>query len=201
MEFILVLIAVPALAWGISVVLDRALQALEGCPCLILVPPTIGVLAILAAWTISAVGAGGPAGSLITITIFLLVAVILAAAIITPAPLLDPLFRKRPRIAILFIASMLTVPFLLALLVNPESWEGGPLPLLADRLPLLGGIFDTIIAFTPLEAMFGFEPVFSAFLYAGIYLEIAIVSTALYLMIRLFSNRFHPQEDREGPKG
>jgi hypothetical protein len=198
MEFILVIFAIPLLTWGISIVLDRALQVLEGCPCRILVPLMIGALAVFMAWTIAGLSAGGPAGPLITITIFLLVAVILASSIVTPAPLLGTIFQRNTRIGILFIASMLTVPFLFALLLNPESWVGGPLPLLADRLPFLGWIPDLIMAFLPLAATFGFEPVFSAFLYAGIYLEIAIVSAVLYLLIRLIANRFPPQEDQEG---
>ncbi len=193
MEFILVLIAIPLLSWGFSVVLDRALLALEGCACRILVPLLIGILAAFLAHTAAGMSAGGPAGPLITGTIFLLIAVILASAMVTPALLLDPISRGNLRIGILFLASMLTVPFLFALFVNPESWTGGPLPLLADRLPVLGGIFDLIMASTPLEAAFGFEPVFSAFLYAGIYLEIAIVSTALYLLVRMIAG-WIPQE-------
>lgn len=201
MEFILVLFAVPALAWGISLLLDRALPGRTGCPSLFLVPPLVGGLAVFLAWTIAGLSAGGPADPLVTIVLFVLIAVILAAAIVTPIPILDQTFPGKPRTMILFAAAALTIPFLLALLVNPESWEGGPLPLLADRLPILGGIFDTIMTFTPLEAASGFEPVFSAFLYAGIYLEIALVSAVLFFLIRLIANRFFTQENREGPEG
>ncbi|MDD1716522.1 MAG: hypothetical protein LUQ01_05945 [Methanolinea sp.] len=199
MEFILVLFAIPLLTWGISVVLDRALLALEGCPCRIPVPPMIGALAVFLAWTIAGLSAGSPAGPLVSVVLFVLIAVILASAIVTPAPLLDTVFRRRSRIGILCIASVLTIPFLFALLLNPESRVGGPLPLLADRLPLLGGVFDLIMDAVPLAAAFGFEPVFSAFLYAGIYLEIFIVTVILFLLVRLFSNRFPPEEDGTGP--
>jgi len=76
-------------------------------------------------------------------------------------------------------------PLVIALFVVPHRWKGEP-PLIADRLPLLGWFFDSVMNALPLaENTQAYDRVFSAFTFLGFYLECVLVATVFYAVLRV----------------
>ncbi|KQC04343.1 MAG: hypothetical protein APR53_10910 [Methanoculleus sp. SDB] len=83
----------------------------------------------------------------------------------------------------LIAGAVFQFPFLVALLANPETWPGGPSPLFADRLPVLGIAFDAGAAALGTAGTAGYEAFFSAALLAGLFIETAAASGLVFLII------------------
>jgi len=154
------------------------------------IPPLVAVAAC-AAWACIAVtvsGTPGPAPGFV-LPVFILVTVTLAVAgAATPLPLIAggvPVRRQRQAMLVAVAAS---VPFVAALLINPDRWAGGPAPLIADRVPVFGWFFDGIMSALPLAADTpAYKLIFSAFTDLGFYLECVLAATVLYAALRVIT--------------
>jgi len=154
------------------------------------IPPIVAVVAcVIWAGTARAVsGTIGPASGFV-LPVFVLVIVTLAVAgAATPLPLIAggvPIRRERQAMLVAVAAS---VPFVFALLINPDRWPGGPAPLLAERVPVFGWFFDGIMSALPFAADTpAYNLAFPAFGAFGFYLECVLVATILYAVLRLIA--------------
>lgn len=131
--------------------------------------------------------AGHQPGLLISGIILLLIVTVSASAVMTASVLSGNLVPNNRRISV-GIGSLIQLPFLFALLVNPVSWPGGPLPLFADRLPIFGMFFDALAEAIGTAGRPGYEVFFASGLLAGLYLEVffgvAAVSLIAGVLIR-----------------
>jgi len=148
------------------------------------IPPLVAVAACIVWADITVCISGTPQQVL---PVFVLVMVTLAVAgAATPLPLISgavPVRRERQATLVAVAAS---VPFVAALLINPDGWPGGPAPLIADRVPVFGWLFDEIMSALPLAAGTpAYNLLFSAFTGFGFYLECVLAATLLYAAIRL----------------
>ncbi len=152
------------------------------------IPPLVAVVAC-AAWACIAVtvsGTPGPAPQSV-LPVFVIVIVTLAVAgAATPLPLIAggvPVRRQRQAMLVAVAAS---VPFVAALLINPDQWVEGSTPLLADRVPVFGWLFDGIMSALPLTADTpAYSLLFSALTDLGFYLECVLAATVLYAALRV----------------
>ncbi len=78
------------------------------------------------------------------------------------------------------IGSLIQLPFLFALFINPESWPGGPPPLFADRLPGLGILFDAIAVVFGTAGEANYEIFFTSGLIFGLYIEVVVASAIIF---------------------
>jgi len=140
------------------------------------------VLALIIAGMAITSGAGTP------LAVLLAIGIVAAAGTVTPLPLIDGVVSGRLRMFAALCSSIASAPFLIALLVNPEQLPGGPAPLLADRLPIIGGIFDGVIGALP-PGTPTFDLAFSIFLWVGLYLEYMLVAAVVYLVLRTVASR------------
>ncbi|HEU17272.1 MAG TPA: hypothetical protein ENO06_00915 [Methanolinea sp.] len=139
------------------------------------------ILAAIAAIVAGFGDLGGPAPVALTIAMFLFMILIAAMALVTPAPLLDGVFSGMGRAQVMLASAVISLYFIVAFLVNPDIWAGGPEPLLSDRVPLFGWFLD---AFTSQISNGGADPVFTLLAYLGFYIEIAFVSTVIFFLVR-----------------
>jgi hypothetical protein len=108
---------------------------------------------------------------------------VLAMAVLVPYTFFTQGFSgKKKRIAVI-IGSAIQIPLLFALLQNPESWANGPPPLFADRLPGLGIIFDAVATALGTAGKAGYDVFFNTGIILGFYIEVAIVSAVVYMLI------------------
>jgi hypothetical protein len=133
-------------------------------------------------------GTIGPAPQSV-LPVFILVIVTLAVAgAATPLPLISGAVPVRREQQAMLAAVAASVPFVFALLINPDRWPGGPAPLIADSVPVFGWLFDGIMNALPLTADTpAYKLLFSAFGVFGFYLECVLVATALYAALRLIA--------------
>jgi len=154
------------------------------------IPPLVAVVAcVIWAGTARAVsGTIGPAPQSV-LPVFVLVMVTLAVAgAATPLPLISGTVPARKARQAMLVAVAASVPFVAALLINPDRWPGGPAPLLADRVPVFGWLFDGIMNVLPFAADTpAYNLLFSAFGVFGFYLECVLVATILYTALRLIA--------------
>lgn len=140
----------------------------------------IGIVAA-ASGMIGTAYAGSPSSPLITGIILLSMATVSASAVVTASFL-----SRRPvassRKLCIALGSLIQVPLLFALLVNPHSWPGGPSPLFADRLPVLGILFDALAEAIGTAREPGYEGFFTFGLLAGLYLEVFLVGAFICLI-------------------
>lgn len=119
----------------------------------------------------------GPADMGLSMLILGSYATLTATTLLLPHILFwEQLSRKITRIT-LSIASILQIPFLFIFFINPETWEGGPLPLFADRLPLVGILFDAVAGFIGTA---GYDIWFTIALPIGLFIQMALISLFLY---------------------
>lgn len=118
---------------------------------------------------------------------FVLVIVTLAVAgAVTPLSLIEgavPIRRRRQAMLASIAAS---IPFVAALVINPDRWPGGPTPLIADRVPVFGWFFDGIMGVLPLAVdTLAYRLFFSGFAVFGFYLECVLIAAILYIVLRM----------------
>ena len=155
------------------------------------IPPLVAVVACViwagTARTVS--GIIGPEPPFV-LPVFVIVMITLAVAgAATPLPLIAGAVPVRRERQAMLVAVAASVPFVAALLINPGQWErGDALPLIADRVPVFGWLFDGIMNVLPLTAGTpAYNLLFSAFGVFGFYLECVLVATALYAALRLIA--------------
>jgi hypothetical protein len=83
--------------------------------------------------------------------------------------------------------SLFQIPFLAALLINPDRWAGAPSPLFAEFIPGLGHIFDVVAAAFGFVGQAGPDLIFTIGVTLGFYIEVAIVSTVFWGIFSFFS--------------
>ncbi|KUK98361.1 MAG: hypothetical protein XE10_2087 [Methanoculleus marisnigri] len=155
----------------------------------LLIPPLVAVGAC-AAWAFFVDIAGTPGSVLQSVLpVFVLTIVTLAVAgAATPLPLIAGAVPVRRERQAMLVAVAASVPFVFALLINPDGWPGGPAPLIADRVPVFGWLFDGIMSALPFAAGTpAYNLLFSAFGVFGFYLECVLVATILYAALRVIA--------------
>lgn len=151
------------------------------------IPPLVAVVACViwagTARTVS--GIIGPAPPFV-LPVFVLVTVTLAVAgAATPLPLISGAVPVRRQRQAMLVAVAASVPFVAALLINPDGWPGGPAPLIADRVPIFGWLLDGVMSALPLTAdTSAYNLLFSALTELGFYLECVLIATILYAALR-----------------
>ena len=155
----------------------------------LLIPPLVAVSAC-AAWAFFvdiAVTPGSVSQSVLPVFVLAIVTLAVAGAV-TPLPLIAgsvPVRRQRQAMLVSIVAS---VPFVAALLINPDRWAGGPAPLLADRVPIFGWFFDGIMSALPFAVDTpAYNLAFSALTDFGFYLECVLIATVFYAALRLIA--------------
>ncbi|MDK2917262.1 MAG: hypothetical protein PWR25_1819 [Euryarchaeota archaeon] len=152
------------------------------------IPPIVAVVAcVIWAGTARAVsGTVGPAPPSV-LPVFILVIVTLAVTgAATPLPLISGTVSIRRERQAVLAAVAAPVPFVFALLINPDRWPGGPAPLIADRVPVGGWLLDGIMGALPFAVdTTAYKLAFSALTDFGFYLECVLVATVLYAALRV----------------
>ena len=153
-------------------------------------PPLVAaVTAVIWAGTARIVsGTPGPAPPFVLPVFILVIVALVVAGAVTPLPLIEgavPVKRQRQAMLVAIAAS---VPFVGALVINPERWPGGPAPLIAESVPIFGWFFDGIMSVLPLAADTPtYKLFFSAFAVFGFYLEFVLVAAILYVVLRVLA--------------
>lgn len=151
------------------------------------IPPLVAVVACTVWAGIAGTVSGAPgAAPPSVLPVFVLVIVILAAAgAATPLPLIPGAVPVRREQQALLAAIAATVPFVAALVINPDRWPGGPAPLLAESVPVFGWFFDGIMGVLPLAVdTLAYRLFFSGFAVFGFYLECVLIAAILYIVLR-----------------
>lgn len=143
----------------------------------------IGIISMVFG-TIGMVRSGSHPDLLTTGTILLSIATVSASAVTTASFLFRTRVAGKKKLCIA-VGSLIQLPFLFALLVNPESWPGGPPLLFADRLPILGILLDTLAKVIGTAGETGYEAFFSFGLLIGLYLEVFLGVIIVYLVAEI----------------
>jgi len=150
------------------------------------IPPLVAVIA-WAVWVgVSSIASGhpGPIPLYALLTFFLVLMVLAVAGAATPFPLVAGVLSFHGRIQTVLVTAAAMTPFVFPLFITPHRWRGEP-PLLADRLPLFGGVFDEIMnALSLAENTQAYDLVFSGLIFLGFYLECVLVATVFYILLR-----------------
>jgi len=177
-----VVFLLPFFSWGCAVLFDRGLFRLSSGLIRFSAAFVFGVILAAMAAIVAGFGdPGGPAPVALTVAMFLFIVLITAMGLVTPSPLLDGVFSGMGRAQVMLASAVISLYFIVAFLVNPDIWAGGPEPLLSDRVPLFGWFFD---AFTSQLSDGGADPVFTLLAYLGLYIEITLVSTVIFFLVR-----------------
>jgi hypothetical protein len=155
----------------------------------VIAPIAAVVACVIWAGTARAVsGTIGPAPqSVLPVFVFVIVTLAVAGAA-TPLPLISGAVPVRRARQAMLVAVAASVPFVFALLINPDRWPGGLVPLIADRVPVFGWLLDGIIGALPFAAGTpAYNLLFSAFGVFGFYLECVLVATIIYAALRLIA--------------
>ncbi len=151
------------------------------------IPPLVAVIA-WAVWVfVSGIASEipGPAPAFALLAFFLVILTLEIAGAATPFPLVAGVLSFHGRIQTMIVTVAAMTPLVFPLFITPHRWRGEA-PLLADRLPLLGWLFDGIMSVLPLtENTASYSLVFSAFMFLGFYLECVLVATVFYTLLRL----------------
>ena len=191
-----VVFLLPFFSWGCAVLFDRGLSRLSSGLIRLSAAFIFGVILAAMAAIVAGFGdPGGPAPVALTIAMFLFIVLITAMALVTPSPLLDGVLSGMGRAQVMLASAVISLYFIVAFLVNPEMWPGGPEPLLSDRVPLFGWFLD---AFTSQITNGGADPVFTLLAYLGFYLEIAAVSAVVFFLVRWVFGRKNPPKGNTG---
>lgn len=144
--------------------------------------PPVLALVVGAVWSFLPSGAGS------LVVMVLAISLVAAAGVTAPLSLTDRIVSRSERTLAIVCSSLVSLPLVVALLVNPEGWAGGSAPLLADRIPLFGWIFDPVMgvvqAGTP-----AFDLAFSLCLWVGFYLEAVLVAAIVYGVFLVVAGR------------
>lgn len=147
-----------------------------------------GILPPVLALVIGAVWSFLPSGVWSLVVMILAISLVAAAGVLTPLSLTDRVVSRSERTLAIVCSSLVSLPLVVALLVNPEGWAGGPAPLLADRIPIFGWIFDPVMGALQTGTP-AFDLVFSVFLWIGFYLEAVLVAAVVYGVFLVVTSR------------
>jgi hypothetical protein len=142
----------------------------------------VAAIAAVAGGILMATSPGGT-GAAGTAAILGAVATVSASGVLVPYARFPGRFSGSVRRNALLAGSVFQFPFLVALLTNPEMRGGGPPPLFADRLPVLGMAFDAGAAALGTAGTAGFETFFTVALLVGLFIETAAASALVFLVI------------------
>ncbi len=151
------------------------------------IPPLVAVIAWIVWVFVSSIASGipGPVPPFALLTLFLVILMLAIAGAATPFPLVAGVLSFHGRIQTMIVTVAASTPLVFALFITPHRWKGEA-PLLADRLPLLGWLFDGVMDALPLtENTASYTLVFSAFTFLGFYLECVLVAAVFYALLRL----------------
>lgn len=140
----------------------------------------IGIAAI-ASGTIGTIYAGAPATPLVSGIILLSMVTVSASAVVTVYFLFGNIAPNARRLCAA-AGSFLQLPFLVAQLVGPDKLPGAPPPLFAEKLPVLGILFDALAEIVGTAGEIGYQGFFSLGLLAGLYLEVFLGAAAVCLV-------------------
>jgi len=141
----------------------------------------IGIAAI-ASGTIGTVYAGAPATSLVSGIILLSMVTVSASAVVTVYFLFRNVATNGRRLCVA-AGSLLQLPFLVAQLAGPDKLPGAGPPLFAEKLPVLGILFDALAAAVGTAGELGYRGLFSLGLLAGLYLEVFLGAAVVCLVV------------------
>lgn len=141
----------------------------------------IGIAAI-ASGTIGTIYAGAPATPLVSGIILLSTVTVSASAVVTVYFLFRNVATNGRRLCVA-AGSLLQLPFLVAQLVGPDKLPGAGPPLFAERLPVLGILFDALAAAVGTAGELGYRGLFSLGLLAGLYLEVFLGTAVVCLVV------------------
>ncbi|WAI01448.1 hypothetical protein [Methanogenium organophilum] len=134
-----------------------------------------------------------PPDPLLTYTFLAVLVTISALAVVMPYICFTRLFftpalSGRMKTLSILTGSLFQIPFLAALLINPERTVDAALPpLFAEYLPGLGHIFDAVATALGFVGQAGYDLIFTVGVTLGFYIEVAIVSTIFWAIFSLFS--------------
>ncbi|MDK2890687.1 MAG: hypothetical protein PWR21_1319 [Methanoculleus sp.] len=141
----------------------------------------IGIIAV-ASGMIGTDYAGIPASPLISGIILLSMATVSASAVATAYFLFRNFVTSGKKLCIA-VGSLIQLPFLFALLVNPDRLPGDPPPLFAEKLPVLGILFDALAEAIGTAGEAGYEGFSSFVLLTGLYLEVFFGAAIICLIV------------------
>jgi len=150
------------------------------------IPPLVAVIAWAVGVGVISIASGHPGPILLyaLLTFFLVLMILAVAGAATPFPLVAGVLSFHGRIQTVLVTAAAMTPLVFPLFITPHRWRGEP-PLLADRLPLFGGVFDEIMNALPLaENTQAYDLVFSGLIFLGFYLECVLVATVFYVLLR-----------------
>lgn len=134
-----------------------------------------------------------PPDPLLTYAILAVLVTISALAVVMPYICFTRLFftpalSGRMKTLAIVTGSLFQIPFLAALLINPERTVDAALPpLFAEHLPGLGHIFDAGATALGFVGQAGYDLIFPIGVTLGFYIEVAIVSTVFWALFSVFS--------------
>ncbi|WP_054848310.1 hypothetical protein [Methanoculleus chikugoensis] len=169
------------------------------------IPPLVAVIAwIVWAGGVFSIASGhpGPAPLYALLTFFLVIMILAVAGAATPFPLVAGVLSFHGKIQTMLVtAAAMTPPLVFPLFITPHRWRGEP-PLLADRLPIFGWLFDAFMNALPFaEGTFAHDLAFSAFLLLGFYLECVLVAAVFYAVLRVVISLRRPDSGGDGGGG
>ncbi len=150
--------------------------------------PLLVAIGASTAWAGTARAVSGTPGSAsgFVLPIFILVIVTLVVmGAITPLYLIVGAVPVRRRRQATLVAIAASVPFVAALVINPNRWPGEPAHSIAESVPLFGWLFDGIMSALPFAADTPtYKLSLSAFVTFGFYLECVLIAAILYTTLR-----------------
>ena len=155
----------------------------------------IGIVAV-ASGTIATVYAGAPAGPLVSGIILLSMVTVSASAVATAYFLFGNVAMNGRRLCAA-AGSLLQVPFLIAQLVGPNKLPGAAPPVFAEKLPVLGILFDAFAEIVGTAGEIGYRGFFSLGLLAGLYLEVFLGAAVVCLVAGIVMRSLDGQETED----
>ncbi|MCK9307123.1 MAG: hypothetical protein M0P17_06290 [Methanoculleus sp.] len=140
----------------------------------------IGIAAI-ASGTIGTIYAGAPSSLLISGIILLSMVTGSASGVAMAYFLFRNAVASGRRLCVA-AGSLLQLPFLVAQLVGPDKLPGAGPPLFAEKLPVLGMLFDALAEAIGTAGELGYRGFFSLGLLAGLYLEVFLGAAVVCLV-------------------
>ena len=134
-----------------------------------------------------------PPDPLLTYAILAVLVTISAMAVVMPYIcftrfFFTPALSGRMKSLAILTGSFFQIPFLAALLINPERTADAALPpLFVEYLPGLGHIFDAVATALGIVGQAGYDLIFTIGVTLGFYIEVAIVSTVSWAIFLVFS--------------
>ncbi|WP_292366516.1 MULTISPECIES: hypothetical protein [unclassified Methanoculleus] len=156
----------------------------------------IGIAAI-ASGTIGTIYAGVPASPLVSGIILLSIVTVSASSVATAYFLFGNAATNGRRLCAA-AGSLSQLPFLIALFLGPDKLPGSAPPIFAEKLPVLGILFDALAEAIGTAGVSGYEGFFSLGLQAGLYLEVFLGAAVICLIVSIAMRSLdgHKTEDR-----